>query len=271
MADPDHQRSAAGAAVGWARRLSAHPAVAGALAAGTLSPSWARQICDWTDLLPEEHRADADQILLGAAAAGAALADLGALAEEMRRRLAKPDHDDGDGFADRWVRLETTFGGAGKPRRGPGPRLRRGAGRGAGCAGQAGRAGGSAQQGPASARRPRGGVPAADRRRGAARAGRAAHPDPAAFDSGSAPRPARRRRCRGGLAGRRGAAGRGLRRRDRPGRHRPGGPRRAGPPRRRPAARPRPRRPATRRPGRGPAMPGPRMAGRPGPSGPPGN
>ncbi len=106
--------SAAGAAVGWARRLSAHPAVAGALVAGTLSPSWARQICDWTDLLPEEHRADADQILLGAAAAGAALADLGALAEEMRRRLAKPDHDDGDGFEDRWVRLETTFGGAGK-------------------------------------------------------------------------------------------------------------------------------------------------------------
>ncbi len=105
--------AAAGAAVGWARRLGAHPAVAGALAAGTLSPSWARQICDWTDLLPAEHRGDADQILLGAAAAGAALADLGALAEEMRRRLAKPDHDDGDGFADRWVRLETTFGGAG--------------------------------------------------------------------------------------------------------------------------------------------------------------
>ena len=105
--------AAAGAAVGWARRLGAHPAVAGALAAGTLSPSWARQICDWTDLLPEEHRGDADQILLGAAAAGAALADLGGLAEEMRRRLAKPDHDDGDGFADRWVRLETTFGGAG--------------------------------------------------------------------------------------------------------------------------------------------------------------
>ena len=105
--------AAAGAAVGWARRLSAHPAVAGALAAGTLSPSWARQLCDWTDLLPEEHRGDADQILLGAAGAVAGLADLGALAEEMRRRLARPDQD-GDGFKDRWVRLETTFRGAGR-------------------------------------------------------------------------------------------------------------------------------------------------------------
>jgi len=105
--------AAAGAAAGWARRLSAHPAVAAALAAGTLSPSWARQLCEWTGLLPGEHRADADQILLGAAAGGADLAGLGALAEEMRRRLAKPDQD-GDGFADRWVRLATTFRGAGR-------------------------------------------------------------------------------------------------------------------------------------------------------------
>jgi len=104
--------SAAGAAVGWARRLAAHPAVARALGAGQMSPSWARQVCDWSDLLPEQHRADADRILLAAAAGGAELADLGALAEEMRRRLARPDTDD-DGFEDRWVRLETTFRGAG--------------------------------------------------------------------------------------------------------------------------------------------------------------
>src|SRR6266853_3078720 len=36
---------AAASAVAWARRLAAHPAIGRALAAGELSPSWARQIC----------------------------------------------------------------------------------------------------------------------------------------------------------------------------------------------------------------------------------
>ena len=67
---------AASDAMGWMRRLSAHPAVADALAAAQVSASWARAICAWTDLLPAEHRVDADQILLGAAASGARLRDL---------------------------------------------------------------------------------------------------------------------------------------------------------------------------------------------------
>ncbi|HEY2308072.1 MAG TPA: DUF222 domain-containing protein, partial [Streptosporangiaceae bacterium] len=50
---------AAAGAVGWARRLAAHPAVGAALAAGELSPSWAREICGWTDRLPEARRGDA--------------------------------------------------------------------------------------------------------------------------------------------------------------------------------------------------------------------
>jgi len=104
---------AAAGAVGWMRRLARHPAVRDALAAGRISVSWARQVCEWSDLLPERHRNDADQILLGAAAAGADLAGLGALAEEMRRRLAPADRDE-DGFDDRRLRLETTFRGAGK-------------------------------------------------------------------------------------------------------------------------------------------------------------
>src|SRR5580658_2808071 len=41
--------AAASSSVGWARRLRAHPAVAAALAAGQVSVSWARQVCDWTD------------------------------------------------------------------------------------------------------------------------------------------------------------------------------------------------------------------------------
>ena len=45
-------RGTAAGAVGWARRLAAHPAVDAALAAGELSESWARQICGWTGRLP---------------------------------------------------------------------------------------------------------------------------------------------------------------------------------------------------------------------------
>ena len=44
---------AAGAAVKWARRLAAHPLIAAALAAGQLSSSWAKALCQWTDQLPE--------------------------------------------------------------------------------------------------------------------------------------------------------------------------------------------------------------------------
>jgi hypothetical protein len=97
------------------RRLAAHPAVGAALAAGSVSPSWAREICDWSDLLPAGSRGDADVILLAAAAARAALADLAGLAQEMRSRTARPDQDSGDdGFEDRSVRLDLHYQGAGK-------------------------------------------------------------------------------------------------------------------------------------------------------------
>src|SRR5580692_9276604 len=105
---------AAAGAVGWARRLAAHPAVGEALAAGEISVSWARANCSWTARLPREKQADADGILLAAAAGGAELADLAGLAEEMRRRCAQPDSDGDDGFADRWLRLDRTLHGAGR-------------------------------------------------------------------------------------------------------------------------------------------------------------
>ena len=50
---------AADGAIGWMKRLAAHPALAAALAGGSISPSWARTIAAWTDLLPQEHRASA--------------------------------------------------------------------------------------------------------------------------------------------------------------------------------------------------------------------
>src|SRR6516164_10759932 len=40
---------AAARAVGWLRRLAVHPVIGDAMAAGDLSESWAREICDWTD------------------------------------------------------------------------------------------------------------------------------------------------------------------------------------------------------------------------------
>ncbi|MGA2825910.1 MAG: DUF222 domain-containing protein, partial [Streptosporangiaceae bacterium] len=100
-------KGAAAGATGWARRLAAHPAIAGALAAGQISVSWARQICDWTDRLPDGHRADADQILLAAALGGADLHDLGALAQEMIERARTGPDRDADGFNDRAVWLDT--------------------------------------------------------------------------------------------------------------------------------------------------------------------
>jgi hypothetical protein len=107
---------AAVAAVAWARRLAAHPAIDGALAAGELSPSWARHLCEWTDRLPEAQRGDADEILAGAARGGADLPGLAGLAREMYERSCR----DGDAspeegrFTDRWFRLGITFRGAGR-------------------------------------------------------------------------------------------------------------------------------------------------------------
>jgi Domain of unknown function (DUF222)/HNH endonuclease len=107
-------RRASTVAVSWARQLDAHPAVRAALTALEISASWAQQICKWTDALPDEVRADADAILLAAAAGGADLTDLAGLAEEMFRRCAPPDTDQGKGFEDRSLCLDLTIGGAGR-------------------------------------------------------------------------------------------------------------------------------------------------------------
>src|SRR5215472_9181752 len=47
---------AANAAMAWARRLNEHPAIDEALTATQISVSWARQVCEWTDALPEHAR-----------------------------------------------------------------------------------------------------------------------------------------------------------------------------------------------------------------------
>ena len=93
--------------------MAAHPVIAAALAAGQLSVSWAKMICDATDQLPQDRRNDADRILLAAAQGGAGLADLAALAREMIERSRTSPDRDSDRFDDRAVWLETTIGGAG--------------------------------------------------------------------------------------------------------------------------------------------------------------
>ena len=60
--------------------------IAAALAAGQVPVSLARLICDWTDKLPEDLRADADGILLAAVLGGADQHDLARLAREMLDR-----------------------------------------------------------------------------------------------------------------------------------------------------------------------------------------
>jgi hypothetical protein len=104
--------AAAGVTAKWMRRLQAHPGVAAGLAAAAVAPSVAREILDWTDKLPAEHQGGADQVLLDAAGSGAGLADLSALAEEIHRRCARPDADDGDdSFARRRLRLTHHYQG----------------------------------------------------------------------------------------------------------------------------------------------------------------
>ena len=107
-------RYAARAHVGWSRRAAAHPLVAAVMAGGGLvSESYGRAICGWTDKLPQDCRAAADAILVGAARAGAGLPDLAGLAAEMYARSRPACGEDDGGFEDRAVRLETTFDGAG--------------------------------------------------------------------------------------------------------------------------------------------------------------
>ena len=107
-----------GAAVGhaaWAKRTRTHPKVVAALAAGQVSESAGRLICLWTGKLPEKFREESGELLLAAAGGGLGVEELASLAAEMyeRARSDLPDEDPDRDFADRALKLATTFGGAG--------------------------------------------------------------------------------------------------------------------------------------------------------------
>ena len=97
-------RGAAAGYLAWVRRFAAHPRVAAALADGVMSESYGRKVCEWTGKLPPDCQDAAEAILVAAAAAGAHLADLAALAAEMYARSLPGDEDDpGQSFDDRRV------------------------------------------------------------------------------------------------------------------------------------------------------------------------
>jgi hypothetical protein len=113
-----HTHITPGAAVGhtaWAKRTATHPKMLAALAVGQVSESVGRLICLWTGKLPEKFRDESDGLLVTAAAAGLGLEELAALFAEMYERVRSelPDEDPDRDFADRGLKLATTFGGAG--------------------------------------------------------------------------------------------------------------------------------------------------------------
>ena len=119
LADPPHPHHQ-GRGPGTSRLgppSASHPKVVAALAEGTaLTESMARAICGWTDKIPAPARDAADEILVGAARAGARQEDLAGLAAEIDARSLADSGDDNDrlpNLQDRRVRVQTTFGGAG--------------------------------------------------------------------------------------------------------------------------------------------------------------
>src|SRR5205085_12614088 len=108
---------AAGAEVRQMRQFRDHPVIAGAVASGELSESWAGELAEWTRRLPPDWRHDVDKLLADTAAAGARLEDLAVVAraayEKWRSRQPDPD-DPEDGFEDRYLKLGTTIDNAGR-------------------------------------------------------------------------------------------------------------------------------------------------------------
>src|SRR4029079_5840705 len=94
------------------RRSLARPAMYVGMAAGDVSESVARLLCQWTDKIPEARRADADTIRSPPSVAETARPDLAELYGEIYERSQPdaPSQDKDGAFDDRSVRLETTFG-----------------------------------------------------------------------------------------------------------------------------------------------------------------
>jgi hypothetical protein len=108
---------AASGAIGWMRRLEAYPRLAAALAAGTISTSYAYKIWEWLRRLPRDRRDAGEQILVDLAVGGGTLEDLAKAAEEMAVLVCAPDRDQDEDarFRDRFFRVTRLFQGRGRP------------------------------------------------------------------------------------------------------------------------------------------------------------
>ncbi len=97
------------------RVAEAHRPLLAAMAEGdVISKSVALQLAKWTLAIPDEFRARAEVILIGAARAGARLRELAAICAEILACTAPPDPDNPDDpRLDRGVSLDTTIDGAG--------------------------------------------------------------------------------------------------------------------------------------------------------------
>jgi hypothetical protein len=90
------------------------PLLAGLREGHVITKSVALQVAKWTGAIPDEFRAQAEEIVIAAARAGANLRALAAICAEIRCRTAPPDPDDQDGrHLDRALFLDTTIDGAG--------------------------------------------------------------------------------------------------------------------------------------------------------------
>ena len=90
------------------------PLLAGLREGHVLTTSVALQLARWTRAIPDEFRAQAEEILVAAARAGAGLRELAAICAEIRYRTAPPDPgDQSDRHLDRALFLDATLDGAG--------------------------------------------------------------------------------------------------------------------------------------------------------------
>ncbi len=96
--------------------LAGHEPLLAGLRDRALTKSVALLLARWTNVIPEEFRGEAEEILVTAARDGVGLQSLAAMCAEIRERTAPPDPDDDpadDPRLDRTVVLDTTIDGVG--------------------------------------------------------------------------------------------------------------------------------------------------------------
>ncbi len=106
-------RGQAGEFLGLRGLARDHQVLRAGLRDRAISKSLGLQLARWTNTIPAKFRAEAEQILVTAARAGARLRELAAIYAEIRSHTAPPDPDGPDPHLDRALSLDLTLDGAG--------------------------------------------------------------------------------------------------------------------------------------------------------------